>query len=154
MADTWVRRGVNPDNPGEAVLVVTLDPGNSPGEAFASGMGDWGYEGDGVFYVVGTDGWITTSIEGTVLSAEVHIAGHYVAEQGGDPSGFPAVDDGYVRVVRATGTADPALYAEAAESGIVVFDAPHGSAPEQALARDFAEDWPLIWAPAPGDLDG
>ncbi|GLZ76395.1 hypothetical protein Afil01_12020 [Actinorhabdospora filicis] len=157
MAGAWVRRGVNPDDPGEAVLVVTIDPGNSPGEALAAGMGDWGHEGDGAFYIVRTDGWIATRLDGTSLTAEVHIAEHYVREQDADPAGYPPSPGGYLRVATATGEADPALYAEAAEGGIVVFHAPHGSTFEEAMARqDPEEDWPLIWAPPPppGELAG
>jgi hypothetical protein len=137
MAELVLRTGVNPDDPAERVLVLTVDPAGSAGERAVVALGERGYEGDEVLYLVQTDGWAEHHLNDGVLTVDVVVHPAVLTSLAVDPTDFPdrsTTDPTAVLVLRvSTETAETAVPATTA-----VFTAPLDEA-----------DWPLILAPAP-----
>jgi hypothetical protein len=137
MAELVLRTGVNPDDPGEQVLVLTVDPTGTVGERAVAALGERGYEGDEVLYLVPTDGWAEHHLADGVLTLDVVVHPAALASLAVDPADFPdrsTTDPAAVRVLRVAAE----ITDNAVPATTVVFTAPVDE-----------DDWPLILAPAP-----
>ncbi|MFF8696583.1 hypothetical protein ACF08W_30650 [Streptomyces sp. NPDC015144] len=149
MARLHVRTGVDPDEPATPFVTLHVDPDGTPGERVAARLGDHCYEGDGVLYLVRTDGWAERAFDGHRLTVGLAVYASVLARTGVDPAEFPdrsAVDPEAVLILRAEAQADPELYARAAPATVLLAEEP-GGAPD---AGEAEEDWPVILAPPPG----
>ncbi|MFE7463229.1 hypothetical protein ACFU6R_03875 [Streptomyces sp. NPDC057499] len=146
MARLHVRPGVDPDEPEVPVVTLRVDPDGAPGERAAARLGDHCYEGDGVLYLVRTDGWAEHALDGDRLTVGLAVYAAVLTRMGVDPAEFPdrsAADPGAVLILRAEAVVDPELYARAAPATALLVGAPDGT-PEEG------GDWPVLLAPAPG----
>jgi hypothetical protein len=137
MAELVLRTGVNPDDPGEQVLVLTVDPAGTAGERAVAALGERGYEGDEVLYLVQTDGWTEHHLADGVLTLDVVVHPAVLESLTVDSADFPnrsTTDPAAVRVLRVTAE----ITDNAVPTTTAVFTTP--------LDED---DWPLILAPAP-----
>ncbi|MEV7355537.1 MULTISPECIES: hypothetical protein [unclassified Kitasatospora] len=152
MARLYVRPGPNPDEPDAPAAVLVVDPDGTPGERALDRLGSYCYEGDGVFYLVQTDGWFEPSLEGDRLAISVAVYPVALEQVGVDPADFPdrsTVDPRAHLVLRAGTTVDPVLPAWFDE-GLAVFTAGPGTPLEDLLASE--DDWPIILAPPPEEI--
>ncbi|WP_091202856.1 hypothetical protein [Micromonospora narathiwatensis] len=149
MARLYVRPGVNPDDPHMPVAVLVVDPDGTPGERAVARLGGCCYEGDGVFYLVQTDGWAERSLAGGRLTVDIAVYLAVLRQVGVDPASFPgrsAVDPQAVVVLRGETAADPALSACLAEATAVLTAGPDVPLDELLASED---DWPMVVGPPP-----
>ncbi|MFE6051380.1 hypothetical protein ACFQ6N_11515 [Kitasatospora sp. NPDC056446] len=153
MARLYVRYGLDPDEPDTPVAVVVVDPDGTPGERALERLGGTCYEGDGVFCLVGTDGWAEQSVEDGRLTVGIAVYPAVLAGSEVDPGDFPlrsAVDPGAVLVLSVTTaldpTVDPARYGRLSE-GTAVFTASPDTPLDDVLGPDG--DWPMLLAGPP-----
>ncbi|MFF2354734.1 hypothetical protein ACFVVL_33845 [Kitasatospora sp. NPDC058115] len=149
MARLHVRSGVNPDDPDAPVVVLIVDPDGPPGERAVAELGSYGYEGDGAFFLLPTDGWAEHTLDGGRLTVEVAVYPFTLQQIGADPEAFPersSAEPEAVVVLRADASVDPELWARA-DDATAVFTAGAGLAPDEVPAGEDA--WPLVLAPPP-----
>ncbi|MEU8263693.1 hypothetical protein AB0C02_24095 [Micromonospora sp. NPDC048999] len=147
MARLYVRPGVNPDDPHVPVAVLVVDPDGTPGERAVARLGGCCYEGDGVVYLVQTDGWAERALAGGQLVVDIAVYPAVLQQVGVDPAGFPgrsAVDPQAVVVLHEETAVDPALSAGLAEATVVLTAGP--DVPLDELLA-FEDDWPMVVAP-------
>ncbi|MET9658008.1 hypothetical protein [Streptomyces sp. NPDC006510] len=140
-----VRSGVNPDEPDVPVAVLCVDPDGSPGERAVARLGDYCYEGDGVLFLSGTDGWAEHTLDGHRLTVDIAVLPSALGQTGTDPAAFPdrsTADPEAVLVLRAEAEVDPELYARAAPATAVFT-----GAPDRALDAEAGR--PVLLGPPP-----
>ncbi|MFF2009303.1 hypothetical protein ACFVWY_09545 [Streptomyces sp. NPDC058195] len=145
MAQLHVRPGVNPDEPATPVVTLHVDPDGVLGERVAARLGDHCYEGDGVLYLVRTDGWADHTLDGHRLTVGIAVYAAVLTRMGVDPAEFPdrsAADPQAVLILRAQTSVDPEVYARAAPATALFT-----GVPDEAL--EGGEDWPVILALPP-----
>ncbi|GAA3926937.1 hypothetical protein GCM10023085_05340 [Actinomadura viridis] len=111
MAELWLRTGLNPDDPDALVLAVVVNQDGTPGERAAARLGSHGYEGDGCFTLVQTDGWAEHRLDGEVLTVDIVASPAVLEALGIGTAGFPersAVDPDAVRLLRVSAQVVPA----------------------------------------------
>ncbi|MET8701392.1 hypothetical protein ACFVUH_15820 [Kitasatospora sp. NPDC058032] len=152
MARLYVRSGINPDDPDAPVVALLVDPDGPPGEQAVAKLGWYGYEGDGAFFLLPTDGWAEHSLDGDRLTVAVAAYPFTLRQIGADPDAFPerspAAPEAAL-VLHADAVVDPGLYARAA-TATAVFSAGPGLALDDVLAGDDA--WPVVLAPPPAEV--
>ncbi len=149
MARLHIRPGVDPDEPDVPVVVLVVDPDGPPGEQAVSRLGSYCYEGDGVVYLLQTDGWAEQSLDGDRLAVEIAVYPFALRQVRVDAGPFPtrsALDPDAALVLRAETVVDPRLYARAAPE-TVVYTAPGDRPLDELLSA--GDEWPMILAPAP-----
>ncbi|MFJ2193280.1 hypothetical protein ACIOJE_35940 [Kitasatospora sp. NPDC087861] len=153
MARLYVRPGLDPDEPDAPVAVLLVDPDGSPGERAMERLGAYCYEGDGVFYLVQTDGWAEHAREGGRLAVDIAVYPAALKAVDVDPADFPlrsTVDSRAVLVLHAETTVDPEPDVQLSEGTAVFTCARPGTTLDDVLAS--AEDWPIVLAPPPEEL--
>ncbi|MEU1285847.1 hypothetical protein [Kitasatospora sp. NPDC005856] len=149
MARLHVRSGLDPDEPDTPVAVLVVDPDGTPGEQALARLGGHCYEGDGVFYLVQTDGWSEHAYEDGLLTVGIAVHPAVLERAEVDPAGFPlrsATDPAAVLLLRAEAAVDPGL-AGRLQEGTAVLTAPPGTPLDDLLGPDG--DWPMIVAGPP-----
>ncbi|WP_098008383.1 hypothetical protein [Streptomyces sp. sk226] len=153
MAETLLCTGLNPDDPDAETVVVVVSEVPDDHERAAARLAACGYEGDGCFYLVQTDGWAERRLDGDVLT--VDIVAHPVLLRGleVDRAKFTARSSyapSVLRLLRVEARVDPAAYARASEETVLV-TAPPGTPAEDAVALvRSGEEWPLVLTPPGG----
>ncbi|MFF4772686.1 hypothetical protein ACFY05_07485 [Microtetraspora fusca] len=66
--------GVNRDEPDVPVVMLVVDPDGTPGERAVARLGDYCYEGDGVFFLLQTDGWAEHALDDNRLVVEIAVS--------------------------------------------------------------------------------
>ncbi|MFE6870772.1 hypothetical protein ACFVFS_29975 [Kitasatospora sp. NPDC057692] len=153
MARLHVRSGINPDDPDAPVVALLVDPDGPPGERAVARLGRYGYEGDGAFHLLATDGWAERSLDGDRLTVAVAAHPFTLRQIDADPEAFPersATAPEAALVLRADAVVDPGLYARA-DTATVVFSAGPELTLDDVLAGDDA--WPVVLAPAPAGVE-
>ncbi|MFJ6570544.1 hypothetical protein ACIQNU_24330 [Streptomyces sp. NPDC091292] len=129
-------------------LVLVLDEPDAAGEQAILALGGYGYEGDGVLYIVATDGWIEYAREGDVLTADVMA---YPLKDL-DLTPFPetsSLDQRAHRLLRVRTPVGQAVPLGPDEGVAVWFAKPSDTDEDVVAAINAVEDWPLIFAPGP-----
>ncbi|MFJ8279172.1 hypothetical protein ACIRA2_17970 [Streptomyces griseoviridis] len=145
-----VRSGFAPDAPGDAVVVLVVDPGGAPGERAVALLSGYCYEGDGAVHLVRTDGWAEREVDGESLRLAIAVYPVALAHVGVEAGQFAersAVDPEAVIVLRAR-TALPSAPVGRLSDATAVFSAAPEISVDELLASD---DWPMVLAPPPGD---
>ncbi|MDJ0346472.1 hypothetical protein QMK19_33495 [Streptomyces sp. H10-C2] len=153
MARLHIRPGVKPDEPEVPVVVLIVDPDGLPGERAVYELFSYCYEGDGVFYLVGTDGWAEHTLDGDRLVVDIAVYPGALGQVGVDAGAFPdhsALDPDAALVLHVEGVVDPELYARAAPA-TAVFAAGPDRLLDDVLASDH--DWPMVLALGPSPAD-
>ncbi|MFF2848622.1 hypothetical protein ACFVT5_20185 [Streptomyces sp. NPDC058001] len=133
---------------GARQLVLVLDEPDSVGEQAVLALGNYGYEGDGVLYIVATDAWIEHTREGDVLTADV--MAYPLTDL--DVTAFTEMSAHAPeahRLLRVRTTVDPALCPGGDEAVAVWFAEPSDTDDDVIAAINAAEEWPLLFAPRP-----
>ncbi|MFJ9947202.1 hypothetical protein [Kitasatospora sp. NPDC091207] len=149
MARLLLRPGIDPDEPDVPVVTLVVDPDGPPAERAVARLGDHCYEGDGVLYLVRTDGWAERALDAGRLVVGIAVYPVVLGQAGADAAAFAGrspVDPEAVLVLRAEAPVDPELYARAAP-GAVVFAAGPEETLDDLLAAE--EAWPMVVAPPP-----
>ena len=153
MAELWLRRGVNPEDPQDLVLAIVVDPEGGPADRAVRQLWSHAYDGDGVAHLVRTDGWAEQSLVGDVLTVDLVVYPSVLRALGIDEAGFDersSIEPQAVRLLRVSAVVDVAEY-QRTPLLAVVLDAPAGTGTEQMLAMiGDGEVSPLVLAPPPG----
>ncbi|ROQ78089.1 hypothetical protein OG322_38660 [Streptomyces sp. NBC_01260] len=150
MTRLHIRSGVNPEEPDVPVVTLVVDPDGPPGERAVHELFSYCYEGDGVVYLVMTDGWAEHTLDGNRLVVEIAVYPGALGQVGVDAGTFPgrsALDPEAALVLRAETVVDPELYARAAPA-TAVFTAGPDRALDDLLAADA---WPMVLGHSPAD---
>ncbi|MFD7623616.1 hypothetical protein [Streptomyces sp. NPDC059802] len=145
MARLHIRPGVDPDEPDVPVVTLCVDPEGSPGERAVARLGDHCYEGDGVLFLAGTDGWAEHTLDGRRLTVDIVVHPSVLGRTGAELAAFPgrsAADPEALLVLRAETETDPELYARAAPATAVFT-----GAPDRMLDADHGR--PVLLGPPP-----
>ncbi|MFF2543067.1 hypothetical protein ACFVUY_10955 [Kitasatospora sp. NPDC058063] len=149
MARLHVRSGLDPDEPDTPAAVLVADPDGTPGERALARLGTNCYEGDGVLYLVQTDGWAEHAYDGDRLTVAVAAHPAVLERTESDPADFPArsaADPSAVIVLSVEAVVDPATAGRLAEGAAVLVAAPDTPLDELLGSGD---DWPMLLAPPP-----
>lgn len=152
MAELWLRRGVNPDDPRELVLAIVIDADGEAADLAVRRLSSHAYDGDGVGYLVQTDGWAEQSLVGDVLTVDLIVYPVVLRQLGVDEAEYgerSPIEPEAVRLLRVSAVVDVVEYRRAPVSAVVL-DAPAGTTFERMLAmiRDGDVE-PLILAAPP-----
>ncbi|MEU9618720.1 hypothetical protein [Streptomyces sp. NPDC048155] len=142
MARLQLRTGVHPDEQDVPVMTLVVDPGGPPGERAVARLGDYCMEGDGVFCLLGTDGWGEHTLDDDRLVIDIAVYPFALGQVGADAAAFPgrsAVDPEAALVLRAKTAVGPELYARAAPA-TAVFTA----GPDRPLDDVLADGRPML----------
>lgn len=154
MAELWFRRGVNPDDPEEFVLAIVVDPDGEPDDRAVARLGLNAYEGDGVAYLVQTDGWAEQSLVGDMLTVDLVVYPSVLKQLGVDEARLgerSPIEPDAVRLLRVSAAVDVAEYQQAPVT-VVVLEAPIGTTYEQLLGMiEDGDVAPIVLATPPGD---
>ncbi|TWF90859.1 hypothetical protein FHX80_13275 [Streptomyces brevispora] len=149
MARLHIRPGIDPDEPDVPAVVLVVDPDGPPGERAVHELFNCCYEGDGVVYLVPTDGWAEHTLDGNRLVVDIAEYPVALGRVGMDSGAFPGhsvVDPEAALVLRVDAVVDPERYARAAP-GTVVFSAGPDQSLEEVLAS--VDGWPMVLGPSP-----
>jgi hypothetical protein len=156
VAELWFRRGVNLEYPHEFVLAVVVDPDGEPADRAVAQLGLYSYEGDGVMYLLQTDGWAEQSLVGDVVTVDVVAYSAVLQKLRIDEAGFgerSPIEPEAVRLLRVSAVVDVAEYQRAPVTAVVL-EAPVGTTFEQMLAMiGDGETEPIVLATPPGSDD-
>ncbi|MFD7748868.1 hypothetical protein ACFV2V_22700 [Streptomyces sp. NPDC059698] len=153
MAGILLCTGLDPDDPDAETVVVVVAEAPDHHERAAARLATCGYEGDGCFYLVQTDGWAERRLDGDLLT--VDIVAHPALLRGleVDRAKFTARSSyapHVLRLLRVEARVDPAAYARAPEETLLL-TVPAGASAEEAVALvRSGEEWPLVLAPPGG----
>ncbi|MGI5489375.1 hypothetical protein [Microtetraspora malaysiensis] len=149
MARLCICPGVNPDEPDVPVVTLVVDPDGTSGERAVARLGDYCYEGDGVFFLLRTDGWAEHTLDDNGLVVDIAVYPFALGQIGVDSAEFPgrsAIDPEAALVLRAEGAVDPELYARTAPATAVFVASPERTLDEVLTCED---DWPVLLALPP-----
>lgn len=153
MAELWLRRGVSPEDPQELVLAIVVDPDGGSADRAALQLWSGAYDGDGVSYLVRTDGWAERSLVGDELTVDLVVYPNVLRQLGVDEAAFgerSPIEPEAVRLLRVSAKVDVDEYQQVAMPTVVLPASP-GTTSEQLLAMIGDGDVePLILAPPPG----
>ncbi|MFJ3667006.1 hypothetical protein ACIPSE_11170 [Streptomyces sp. NPDC090106] len=148
-ARLYVRSGLDPDDPDRVLAVLVVDPEGTPAERALAALGSYCYEGDGVFYLVRTDGWAERTLDEGELTVDIAVYPVPLRQVDVDPEDFPArstVDPQALLLLSARTQVDPELGARMAEATAVFTAAPDVPLDDLLKADD---QWPMLLAPPP-----
>ena len=153
MAELWLSRGVNPDDPQELVLAIVIDAEGEAADRAVRQLSSHAYDGDGVGYLVQTDGWAEQSLVGDVLTVDLVVYPSVLRQLGVDEVEFgerSPIEPEAVRLLRVSAVVDVVEYQRAPVLAAVL-DAPAGTTYEQMLAMISDGDVePIVLAAPPG----
>jgi hypothetical protein len=140
VAQLWLRDGLDPDAPETFMVAVVVDPQGTPEERAVAELFSYGYEGDGTFLLVRTDGWAERRLDGDILTVDIVVYPAVLDQLDIDAAGFPErspLEPDAIRLLRLSTRVARSHYEQAPDLTVVL------------TAPVDADNWPLILAPPP-----